>query len=450
MQFISSLFNRRRTDQALLDMLRDPRTNKTAFFLFAMILIGLLGMMPDRYDQQISFRSSIFIIFPAFVFIFARIYFNLIKGQFQLVHRELPKVCLEGEMIEVKLKLRYTGNLPFGIVTLSDHFPAVDILESPEVIVTDQMVDAAGYIECSYRHRLNRGFGNFNIGPLTLVVKDPFSFYEQKVKFDLSNNLQVWLNPPAPEDLDLIKQNALTPIGDSRSVLAGSGMDFYGIKEYMHGDDIRAMCWPKTAQVGKPVLKTFEKDTRPDVFLALHTDKKALKGFGFGNTMKRLFRLSAAILEEVQKAGLQSIFSAVINNEPRFLSIPANISVFAFMTELLAEVKPAEDNSLESLLSLALKKVGPGSVFIMLSHTINLPIETLVSAFLVLQARGAKVSLWAIDDSDQTSFSEFENSGLTKAIFFQRLKELNFEVHLFSSKTSAMKFEQIKLEEVEE
>jgi len=54
---------------------------------------------------------------------------------------------------------------------------------------------------------------------------------------------------------------------------------------------------------------------------------------------------------------------------------------------------------------------------------------------LTLQARGAKVSLWAIDDTDQTRFSEDSGLNVSKEDFKQRLHEMNLDFVLLPSKS---------------
>ncbi|HAE37901.1 MAG TPA: hypothetical protein DCG57_04580, partial [Candidatus Riflebacteria bacterium] len=221
--------------------------------------IGFVAFMPNRHGLDFNPRALILVIFPALVILLAKVYVKATARSFSLVSREMPAICLENEIIEVKLLIHYNSPLPFAYAYLQDHFPAVDVLSSPEIQLQHQDFARTGSAVILYRHRLNRGYGAFNIGPLEIRISDPFNFFEEKRIFQLKTPLKVWLNPPAPDDLDLVKANALTPMGDSRSTMAGHGMDFYGIKEYVQGDDIRAMSWLKTAQVGVPVIKQFER-----------------------------------------------------------------------------------------------------------------------------------------------------------------------------------------------
>lgn len=417
-----------------LNLFRNEGT-RTRNLLLLMLIIGIFALIPTKYGHGMQYRALILIIFPVIVILLARFLVKSSARSFTLISREMPEICLENEIVEVRLLIHYKSALPFASALLIDNFPAVDILSSPEIQLCHADFAATGSAVITYRHRLNRGYGNFSIGPLEIRVADPFNIFEEKRVFQLKTPLKVWLNPPAPEDLDLIKANALTPMGDSRSTMAGHGMDFYGIKEYVQGDDIRAMSWLKTAQLGCPVIKQFERDTRPDVLVAVHTDRAQLRGFGFGNTMKRLLRIAAAIMGDTQQRGLPSAIGLCIDDLAHHIRLAGSVPIYGFMTELLADLQPAEEGGLQQLISLVLSKAGPGTIVIFLSQTIHLNIDQLLGGLLALQGRGARVSFWAIDDSDQTRFSEESGLNVSKEEFKQRLREMNLDFVLMPSRS---------------
>jgi hypothetical protein len=58
----------------------------------------------------------------------------------------------------------------------------------------------------------------------------------------------------------------------------------------------------------------------------------------------------------------------------------------------------------------------------------------LLNTLLSLKARGAKVALWAIDDSKMAKFSEKQENIIDKESFNKRLEEMGIDFLLFSSK----------------
>lgn len=401
--------------------------------LIVSAVAGITFFLPI-FTDRLQPLALILVIFPAAVIFLAWLQVKFTIENLVVTDRQMPEICLEGEDISVGLTVRYRSLVPFCNAFIQDSFPAVDALESPQVPIHFFELSRTGTARFFYHHRLNRGYGNFIIGPTEIVVRDPFNFFERRRVFPVKSNLSVWLNPPVPEDLNLVKPNALTPMGDSRSSLVGHGMDFYGIKEYVQGDDIRAMSWLKTAQTGKPVIKQFERDSRPDVLVVIHTDRKQLKGFGFGNTMKRLLRIAAAIIGETCQQGLPAAMALCIDHAPHHIRFSSSTPVYGFMTELLGNLEPADEGSLQALIDIALNKAGPGTIVFFLSQTISLPLDHVLNGLLTMTARGAQVCFRAIDDSDQARFSEDTGMGVSKEELLKRLQELDLDFSLLPSR----------------
>ncbi len=57
--------------------------------------------------------------------------------------------------------------------------------------------------------------------------------------------------------------------GSFRSSYRGQGIEFSGVREYLRGDDIRAIDWNVTARMGRPFVKLFEEERELIVFLIL-------------------------------------------------------------------------------------------------------------------------------------------------------------------------------------
>ena len=68
--------------------------------------------------------------------------------------------------------------------------------------------------------------------------------------------------------------------GSFKSLYRGQGIEFNGVREYLRGDDIRAIDWNVTARMGKPFVKMFEEERELDVFIVL--DKSLSMSTGSG------------------------------------------------------------------------------------------------------------------------------------------------------------------------
>ncbi len=72
--------------------------------------------------------------------------------------------------------------------------------------------------------------------------------------------------------------------GEYHSVFKGRGMNFAEVREYQHGDDIRAIDWNVTARTGAPFIKVFDEERELTVMLVV--DVSASGDFGSSARMK--------------------------------------------------------------------------------------------------------------------------------------------------------------------
>jgi uncharacterized protein (DUF58 family) len=72
--------------------------------------------------------------------------------------------------------------------------------------------------------------------------------------------------------------------GQYQSVFKGKGMEFYEVREYLPGDEIRFIDWNVTARTGHPFIKKFVEEREMTVMLLL--DMSASSYFGTAKQMK--------------------------------------------------------------------------------------------------------------------------------------------------------------------
>lgn len=73
-------------------------------------------------------------------------------------------------------------------------------------------------------------------------------------------------------------------VGEYHSAFKGQGMVFSEFREYVPGDDVRAISWPVTARTGKPYIKKFNEERELTLMLAV--DVSGSSQFGSGEYFK--------------------------------------------------------------------------------------------------------------------------------------------------------------------
>lgn len=92
--------------------------------------------------------------------------------------------------------------------------------------------------------------------------------------------------------------------GVYRSVFKGKGIEFFEVREFQEGDDIRSIDWNVTARMGHPYVKTYLEERELTVYLLV--DLSSSEDFGSEDISKRnLSGLISALIS----------FSAIKNND---------------------------------------------------------------------------------------------------------------------------------------
>lgn len=92
--------------------------------------------------------------------------------------------------------------------------------------------------------------------------------------------------------------------GEYHSAFKGRGMAFSEVREYVPGDEVRAIDWNVTARLGHPFIKIFEEERELTVMLV--ADVSGSGDFGTANQLKR---------ELITEACATIAFSAIQNND---------------------------------------------------------------------------------------------------------------------------------------
>jgi uncharacterized protein (DUF58 family) len=92
--------------------------------------------------------------------------------------------------------------------------------------------------------------------------------------------------------------------GQYHSVFKGRGMNFAEVREYVRGDEVRAIDWNVTARTGVPHVKTFTEER--ELTLLLMIDMSSSGAYGSGRSSKR---------ELAAEAASALAFSAIRNND---------------------------------------------------------------------------------------------------------------------------------------
>ena len=143
--------------------------------------------------------------------------------------------------------------------------------------------------------------------------------------------------------------------GAFRSLYRGQGIDFAGVREYLRGDDVRAIDWNVTARFSKPYVKVFEEEREMQIFLILDRSVSMQEG---GKNKSRLEAASeiAALLALSAERNSNPVGAALFSGDIEFAVQPKNSSDQTLL--LLSRIDEMPKNSKGTALTASLNAAG--------------------------------------------------------------------------------------------
>lgn len=136
--------------------------------------------------------------------------------------------------------------------------------------------------------------GRYQVGPLRIQVRDPFGVAERVRRYTATNEVLVYPRIEALAPSPVRGAHMGSGSSDTRRVFA-TGDDFYTMREYVRGDDLRHVHWPSTAHRQKLMVRQMEQpwQAHATVYLdarrASHTD-------GASGTLEKAVSVAASMV----------------------------------------------------------------------------------------------------------------------------------------------------------
>lgn len=226
------------------------------------------------------------------------------------VRRQLSATrVFSGSTVTVTLTLANQGRTTTSYALLEDRVPAA--LGKPVRLVVAG-VPPGGRQSVSYSLGCRRR-GRFMLGPLDVALSDPFGLARASVQIPSESELIVY---PEVEELELSGLvSGASGSGESTSRhLYRSATEFYTMREYVTGDDLRRIHWPSVARTGELMIRQDESPRRSHAVIFLDTRVAALGDSG-GPGLERAISTAAALTRAFSRAGF-ALTLATVDSSP--------------------------------------------------------------------------------------------------------------------------------------
>ena len=139
--------------------------------------------------------------------------------------------------------------------------------------------------------------GVYTVGPLVAVAGDPLGLSQRETVVAEPFELLVHPRVEPVSDRPLTRQFEDPPIRPPVSKPWPSGLEFYGMREYTPGDDLRRIVWRASARTGKVMVREAEQGITDRITIMLDTDRGAHSrdGEGLSESFEAGVRVAASL-----------------------------------------------------------------------------------------------------------------------------------------------------------
>jgi len=145
--------------------------------------------------------------------------------------------------------------------------------------------------------------GHYRLGPLTMQGSDPAGLF---VRTQVAAPPAEVIVYPRPLPLPHLYLQGLSSyrLSELRTApLAGATQEFYGIRPYQHGDDLRRIHWKSTARTGRLAIKEYEQRVSTAATIVLDLHRAVQRGEGAQSTLEYAVVIAASLAQHVVDAG---------------------------------------------------------------------------------------------------------------------------------------------------
>lgn len=286
------------------------------------------------------------------------------------VRRLLPAGVCAGDLVVVRLEVTNTASRRAACaLRISDEVLRVRPGQPTEQGRPTVIIPYLGPGETavfSYEARLMRR-GRYRFGPLVVTTEFPFGLVERKVIIPLHDELVVcprlgkltrrW-RFESREPIETVPQRSGR---ESRQ-----GEEFFGVREWQRGDSLRWIHWRSSARHRKWVVRQFELPRNQDLALLVDLARQPSQTIPEPH-LEYLLSFAATLLAQTAREGGGNIFFGVAARRNFWMHGPMSSSLLRITLEHLAEVEPADEDSLAALWTACQTVVAPGTRTVVIS-----------------------------------------------------------------------------------
>lgn len=310
-----------------------------------------------------------------------------------------PAAVHEGESVTASITIQNAGRFPIAGLSLVD-----EIRRLGSAMFETSGLKPGSSATGTYRV-ICRPRGVYTVGPATATATDPLGLAEVSAVASVVERLVVY---PHVEDLEGLPSRESQGAPGTRSTpdrARKGGEDFYTLRQYQLGDDLRRVHWPWSAKTDELMIRQLQSPLLSQALIYLDTRAVA---YASGHAFEDAVRGTASALAHLVRAGL--VTETWLGG-----SAPGRESSYRAAMEHLATVTLNQDTRLV-LNPGQIEGMSAGSVLVVVTGAPDRGILDLMKA---LRSRRAVSILMVAASSTPQMLGEFRNEGVATVLSAQ-------------------------------
>ncbi len=321
------------------------------------------------------------------------IYVRLAAPRLSLARSINPEQLHDGERALVDLALRSQRRVYRVSVEDRVHGLGAARFVADRISPTEAL---AGRYEVLCRPR-----GVYRVGPARVSLGDPLGFVESTTQFGQASRLVVYPRVEGLEGVPTGRGQDQT-INTSRAAFWHSGgEDFFTLREYHQGDDLRKVHWPSSARRDELMIKQLEMPWQSRAFIVLDP---RVEPHASAESFEQAVRGAASTLRHLYRSGYTPTVWAGHGDG----TVVSNAEAYRKAMEELATISPARSIDLRSLIGRLRRSGMAGGVLVMVTGQ---PDDADLASFQLLSQDFYRTVVLSVTNGDDEAIVGFARLG---------------------------------------
>lgn len=275
-------------------------------------LPGVVIMVAILLTLLAALNTGINLMYLVFGSLASLILISIVSSRWNIarlrVFVEAPEAVHRGEPFKVRVRIE-NGKRLVPTVALRIKKPDKTGQTLGETSAWYSIIPAQMAAESAISQRYVRR-GVYPLPEIFASSRFPFGFYERQVSLCRPGEILVYprIRAIRPGATRLVVHRHQEP-----RIIRGEGDDFFSLREYQPGDDVRRIAWRPSAKRGVLVIREYALQTARSVLLALDLTRLDSEGFGerFEEAMELAASFAISLLNQHYKVAVATPVEAV-------------------------------------------------------------------------------------------------------------------------------------------